>query len=364
MQGILNISLNTIKSNWIALNVASFGKAAAVIKANAYGLGMNQVANALIEAGCNYFYVANLDEALELRKENTSSKISIAIFEGFFEGSELIYLNNNLIPIINNLNQLKRLNNFNFVNKKNQSIKAILNIDTGMNRLGLSSEEIDFVLKNKSILDNTRWDFIMSHLANANDAANKSNCQQLNKMKFFSKLIPNVKLSLANTFGIKLGPNFCLDQTRPGIGLYGIDSNGNNINLMSKSLKFPFELLAPIIQIKNVNIGEEISYGGVDTTHRNSKLATIGIGYADGWLRFLKKNSSFLIEGKECKVIGNITMDSFILDVTNINKTKLKEETYIRLVDNSNLKHILRDLEIISYEFLTLIGNRIIRRYN
>ena len=240
MQGILNISLNTIKSNWTALNDASFGKAAAVIKANAYGLGMNQIANALIEVGCNFFYVANLDEALELRKENSSNKISIAIFEGFFEGNEPIYFNNNLIPIINNLNQLKRLNNFNIVNKNNQSMKAILNIDTGMNRLGLSSEEIEFVLKNKSLLNNTRWEFIMSHLANANDTANKSNYQQLNKMKSFSKLIPNVKLSLANTFGIKLGHNFCLDQTRPGIGLYGIDSNGNNINLLSKSLKLPF----------------------------------------------------------------------------------------------------------------------------
>jgi len=78
----------------------------------------------------------------------------------------------------------------------------------------------------------------------------------------------------------------------------------------------------------------------------------------------LKKNSSFLIEGKECKVIGNITMDSFILDITNIKKIKLKEESYVSLIDNANLRHILRNLEIISYEFLTLIGNRIVRRYN
>lgn len=364
MQGFLNISLNKIKSNWIALNAASQGKAAAVIKANAYGLGMNKIAKALVEVGCNYFYVANIDEAIELRKENTSNKISIAIFEGFFEGSELIYFNNNLIPIINNLNQLKRLNDFNVLNKKNQTIKAILNIDTGMNRLGLNSEEINFILRNKSILYNTKWEFIMSHLANSNDIANKNNYKQLKKIITFSKAMPNVKLSLANTFGIKLGSKFCLDQTRPGIGLYGIDGDGNNINLMSQNLKIPFELFAPIIQIKNVNVGEQISYGGIDTTNKNSKLATIGIGYADGWLRLLKKNSSFLIEGQECKVIGNITMDSFILDITNIKKIKLKEESYVSLIDNSNLKHILRNLEIISYEFLTLIGNRIVRRYN
>ena len=364
MQGFLNISLNKIKSNWIVLNAASQGKASAVIKANAFGLGMNKIAKSLIEVGCNYFYVANLDEALELRKENTSNKVSIAILEGFFEGSEIIYVENNLIPIINNLNQLKRLNDFNVLNKGNQNLKAILNIDTGMNRLGLNSEEINFILRNKSILENTKWDFIMSHLANSNDAANKNNYKQLEKIKKFSKLMPNVKLSLANTCGIKLGSKFCLDQTRPGIGLYGIDGNGKNINLMSQNLKIPFELFAPIIQIKNVNIGEQISYGGIETTNKNSKLATIGIGYADGWLRLLKKNSSFLIEGQECKVIGNITMDSFILDITNINKTTLKEESYISLIDNSNLENILRNLEIISYEFLTLIGNRIVRRYS
>ena len=364
MQGFLNISLNKIKSNWIALNDASNGQAAAVIKANAYGLGMNKIAKALIDVGCNYFYVANLYEAIKLRKEYPSNKISIAIFEGFFEGSELIYLNNNLIPVINNMNQLQRLNQFNDSNNKKKSISAILNIDTGMNRLGLNSKEISFILRDKSILENTKWEFIMSHLANSNDPANKSNYKQLKKMKMFSKSMPDIKLSLANTCGIKLGKEFCLDQTRPGIGLFGIDGAGNNIHFMSQTLKIPFELFAPIIQIKDVKIGEKISYGGVDSTKRNSKLATLGIGYADGWLRLLKKNSSFFIEGQKCSVIGNITMDSFMIDITDINKIKLKEETYISLIDNSNFKSILGNLEIISYEFLTLIGNRVIRRYN
>ena len=364
MQGILNISLKKIKSNWITLNEASQGKAAAVIKANAYGLGMNEIAKALIEVGCNYFYVANLEEAIKLRKENTSNKISIAIFEGFFKGNELIYLHNNLIPVINSLNQLDRLNKFNIFKKKNECIKAILNIDTGMNRLGLNSDEIDLILKDKSILENTKWDFIMSHLANSNQASNINNYNQLKKLKMFSKLFPHIKLSFANTSGIKLGANFCLDQTRPGIGIYGIDGEGNNINLMSQNLEIPFELFAPIIQIRNVNIGEQISYGGIDTTKKKSRLATLGIGYADGWLRLLKKNSSFLIEGQQCKVIGKITMDSFIIDITDINKAELKEENYISLVDNSNLKNILRNLDIISYEFLTLIGNRVIRKYN
>ena len=363
MQGFLNVSLDIIKYNWIALNNASNGKAAAVIKANAYGLGMFPITKTLIDAGCNYFYLANLDEAVDLRKKYPSTDISIAVFEGFFKGNETIYSNNNLIPIINNLNQLKRLNKFNCSNQNKDSIKAILHIDTGMNRLGLKSEEIEYIFENQNILKSTMWEFAMSHLTNSGEVQNKTNKEQLNKINSFSQLFPYFKLSLANTGGIVLGDQFCLDQTRPGIGLYGIDSFGNNINLKTKQLKVPFELFGPIIQIKDVPIGEEVSYGGKDRTIRNSKLATIGIGYADGWLRLLKKNSCFLIDGQECNIIGNITMDSFILDITDIKTKILKEGSYIKFIDKSNLKDILKSLDLISYEFLTLIGNRIKRKY-
>ncbi len=361
MQGILKISLEKIKSNWIILNNASGGNAAAVIKANSYGMGMIEIAKTLINAGCNFFYVANLEEGKQLRKNITSKNINIAIFEGFFEGSELSYFENKLIPIINNLEQLTRINNLNLEGKK---LNAILNIDTGMNRLGLSYQEINFLKNNQEILNITKWNFIMSHLANSNSYEDQSNQKQLNKIIEFSKFFPNIKLSLANTGGIKLGSNFCLDQTRPGIGLYGINNLGENIKIMSKKLTLPFELYAPVIQIRDVKINEPISYDGIDITKRNSKLATIGIGYADGWLRLLKQNSCFIIEKHKCKILGNITMDSFILDVTNVKEITLKQGDYFCLLDNSNISNIIKDSGIMSYELLTLIGNRIVRQYN
>ena len=157
-----------------------------------------------------------------------------------------------------------------------------------MNRLGFNQNEINLLLSNKELLNLIEWDFIMSHLANADKIKNKENVKQLDKILQFSKILPNIKLSLANSAGIMLGSRFCLDQTRPGIGLYGIDNCGNNIKLNSKSLKFPLSLHGPIIQLRNVNVGEKVSYGGVDITKRKSRLATIGIGYADGWLRLLK----------------------------------------------------------------------------
>ena len=361
MHGIINICLKDIKSNWEALNNASNGKASAVIKANAYGMGMVKVAKTLIDAGCNYFYVANLNEGIKLRKEFKSKDIQIAIFEGFLKGTEQAYIKYKLNPIINNFDQLLRLKT---LVTQGYKIKTILNIDTGMNRLGFSQKEISLLLSNKELLNFVEWDFVMSHLANAHDVKNKANLKQLDKILQFSKILPNIKLSLANSAGIMLGTKFCLDQTRPGIGLYGIDNYGNNIELNFKSLKLPLNLYGPVIQIRDVDIGEKVSYGGIDITKRKSILATIGIGYADGWLRLLKPNSSFFITKKKCNIIGNVTMDSFVLDVTSLKEMLPKEGDYLCLLDNTNIKSILTKLNLISYELLTLMGNRLLRKYN
>ena len=360
MKPTLKISLDDIKTNWKSLNKASKGKAAAVVKANAYGMGMLRIVEALLEAGCCYFYVANINEALKLREKFNSKQISIAVFEGYFEGNQKIYAENDLIPILNSLEQVKRFKNYATLQQKT---KAILNIDTGMNRLGLNQTESEFLIKNKVILDNIELEYIMSHLANAQENENKKNLIQLNKVKEFSKNFPTIKLSLSNSCGIRLGSEFCLDQTRPGIGLFGIDNFGKCINLGAEKLILPVKLFAPIIQIKDVKAGEPVSYGGIDILKRNSILATIGLGYADGWLRLLKRNSSFFIGYEKCKIVGNITMDSFVLDITNVKNKKLKEGDYICLLESSNFEYILKNIGLISYELLTLMGERICREY-
>ena len=360
MQGKLEIYLNDIMSNWQLLNLASNGNAAAVVKANAYGTGAVKVTNALIKAGCKYFYVANLSEGIELRKNIANKEISIAVLEGLFKGNEIVYFKNRLTPVINNLDQLKRLFLF---SKQGKKIKSILNIDTGMNRLGLNSTEADFLLKNKIFVKNLEWDFIMSHLANADEPKNNKNYKQLCTFLEFSKNFPEIKLSLANSSGIMLGKKFCLDQTRPGIGLYGMNKSGQSIKVNSKKLKLPIKLFAPIIQIREVGINQEVSYGGIDITKRNSILATIGIGYADGLIRLFKENDAISIEKEKCKIMGNITMDSFVLDITNVNNSLLKESDYLCLLDGNNIPKILKGLNIISYELLTIIGSRIIRNY-
>ena len=125
----------------------------------------------------------------------------------------------------------------------------------------------------------------------------------------------------------------------------------------------PLKIYAPIIQIKEVGVGEPISYGGIDTTSKTSLLATIGIGYADGWIRLLKQNKSINIDKEKCNIMGHITMDSFVLDITKVTKNLLEECDYLCLLDNSNIKELLKDLNLISYELLTLMGSRLIREY-
>ena len=153
-------------------------------------MGMLKVAGALLEAGCNYFYVANINEGIELRKKYNSHKVYIAIFEGYLDGCQKTYKEYNLIPIINSLEQLKRLNQYAIQEDKP---RAILNIDTGMNRLGLNKAETGYLIKNKDILNNIKWDYVMSHLANAQEKENHNNLIQLNKITKFSKTFQVLK---------------------------------------------------------------------------------------------------------------------------------------------------------------------------
>ena len=180
----------------------------------------------------------------------------------------------------------------------------------------------------------------------------------------YAKYFKNKKISLSNTGGILLGKKFILDQTRPGIGIYGYDANGKNIILNKKKLNFPAKLKVPILQIRYGKKGDKVSYGRTETLNRDSKLATIGIGYADGILRMLKKNISLMINGKSCRIIGSITMDSLIIDITDVEGKNLKVGSYLELINEELLIQWNKsDLGISIYELFTLISNRVIRKY-
>ena len=360
MQCILEISLKKVKSNWEEINKYSDLKASAVVKANAYGFGLEETALALSQSGCNFFYVAQIEEGIKLRNLLKSDKIKIGILEGMLHHPEE-YERNNLIPVINNLNQLNA-----YIKSKKlfPQIKGILHIDTGMNRLGLDKKELDYALDNISYITSVNFEFIMTHFSNSNVQDDNFNNIQYEKILNINSYFKNKKISLSNTGGILLDKKFILDQTRPGIGIYGYDANGKKIILNKKNLNFPAKLKVPVLQIRFGKKGDKVSYGRTETLYRDSKLATIGIGYADGILRLLKKNMSIKINGKHCKIIGSITMDSLIVDITDIDAKNLKIGSYFELINEDFLINFNKnEIGLSIYELFTLISNRVIRKY-
>ena len=360
MQCILEISLKKIKSNWEKINKYSNFKASAVVKANAYGFGLEEIATALNQSGCNFFYVAQIEEGIKLRNRLKSNKIKIGVLEGMLHHPEE-YKKNNLIPVINNLSQLNKFINY---KKLNPQVKSILHIDTGMNRLGLDANELDYIQENISYFSSINFEFIMTHFSNSNDQNDNFNYIQYEKILKINSYFKNKKISLSNTGGILLDKKFILDQTRPGIGIYGYDANGENIVLNKKNLNFPAKLKVPILQMRFGKKGDKVSYGRTVKLNRNSKLATIGIGYADGILKMLNKNISLIINGKSCQIIGSITMDSLIIDITDVDTKDLRVGSYLELIDEEFLiKWNKYKLRISIYELFTLISNRVIRKY-
>ena len=363
MQSVLKISLKDIQENWKILNKLSYNNASAVVKANAYGLGLIEVSEALNMVGCNFFYVAQLEEAIKLRKKLKSKKVNIAIFEGFIH--DLYYYKKyRLSPIINDYSQIIKLNKFNSLNKNNP-LKCILNCDTGMNRLGFEKKDIEILANNLESFKNLEIFFLMSHLSNASSTKDPKNKAQLREFQRISKYFKNTKLSLSNTNGVLLGKDYILNQTRPGIGIYGLDANGKNISLLKKQFSFPFVLKCPIIQIRSVKKGQKVSYNGLTKLNRDSILATIGIGYADGILRSLRKQIKIKINNIQCKIVGAITMDSIIIDITDLKIVSLKVGDYVELCNKNNFfTNFIKNSNVNVYEFFTLLSDRIVKDYN
>ena len=190
MQCILEISLKKIKSNWEKINIYSDFKASAVVKANAYGFGLEEIALALSQSGCNFFYVAQFEEGIKLRHCLKSNDIKIGILEGMVYHPEE-YKKNNLIPVINNLNQL---NSFIEFKKLSKDLKSILHIDTGMNRLGLDKNELELALENISYISSVDFEYIMTHFSNSNVQNDNFNNVQYKEILRLNSYFNNKKL--------------------------------------------------------------------------------------------------------------------------------------------------------------------------
>ena len=339
--GTATIDLNAIRQNWQKLRSMSINDAAAVVKANAYGLGLKQVAQALYAEGARIYFVATAEEGAELRS-SLGEIPEIYIFSGHMIGDTELIRNYNLIPLLNSIEQLSRHSEL--LREKKFGVQ----LDTGMNRLGIEPKEWENV---KELTLSLNPVLIMSHLACADEPDHKMNSKQLNTFLTLTNKI-NVKKSLAATGGILLGPEYHFDLTRPGIGIYGCSPMKDCLPVLNIDI--------PVIQIRDIESGETVGYGNTWTSPSKKRIATISAGYADGIFRAAGQKTKLYFEEIGCPIVGRISMDLIGVDITSLNGEPDRLEL---LNSQQTIDEIADDVGTIGYEFLTSLGHRYNREY-
>lgn len=366
MPGTLSINLAAIKANWqtFRAQLAPTCECAAVVKANAYGLGVQPVATTLSQAGCDTFFVANLAEAQELRSFLTAEK-RIFILSGVRQGEEAECIESGFIPVLVSLPHIEAWAQA--CRQLGAQAFSALKVDTGMHRLGLTQDEFSQLLSQPELILSCSPVLLMSHLACANDSTHPLNNEQLQVftacVDAIRKVVPTIKTSLANSGGVFLGGDFHGDLVRPGIGLYGGNPTDKNTNPMQSVAT----LTLPILQIKTVAGPASVGYGATYTVAQGEKktLAIAEGGYADGFLRSLSNNGFGLFAGQQVPVVGRVSMDSIIFDISDIDETLIQKHPAEIVVvhPDHDIDALATEANTIGYEILTSLGQRYRRVY-
>jgi alanine racemase len=344
MQSTLTINLNAICSNWRALDVktAATVETGAVIKADAYGLGVGPVGQALQKAGAKTFFVALASEGAALRKAIGPAS-RIFVFSGYMQGDESAFDEFDLTPLLNSADQTTR-----FLTDRHGAACG-LQLDSGMNRLGMEADELTSIMAQIPALSPV---LIMSHLACADEPEHPQNAAQLTAFNEMTAALQGYRRSLSATGGIFLGADYHMDITRPGIGLYGGDPFMEAQPVVTLSL--------PIIQTRPVAVGESVGYGATWVATRPSIIATVAGGYADGLIRAMGPNARLYAGDVACPIVGRVSMDLITVDVTNLAKVSAS----LDILNATQTVDVLAGAAgTIGYEILTSLGNRYQRVY-
>lgn len=361
----LTIDLGAIAENYRRIaKEAGAAKAAACVKADAYGLGMEKVAPVLAAAGCTDFFVAEPLEGVRLRALLPHAQIYV--LDGFFTGAGPLYAEHGLIPMLATRAQVEDWLAFtqSADSESAGKLPAGLHFDTGINRLGLEREEADWLLANEETRAALRIELVMSHLACAEEAESPMNERQLERFRALRARFPEARASLCNTAGVFLGPDYHFDLVRPGIGLYG----GNPMHEHRES---PFEpavyASGRILQVRHLEAGETVGYGATFTASRPMRIATIAVGYGDGFFRRVgdqKPQAEVVICGYRVPLAGRVSMDLITADVSALPKDLPKVGDMAEILGaRVSIDHLATAAGTIGYEVLTRLGNRYHRTY-
>jgi len=354
---IIEIDLARVVANWRALaaRVEPAG-CAAVVKADAYGLGAPQVSAVLAAAGCRLFFVATPDEGIALRSALPAS-CEIAVLNGPVPGSAEEFVFHRLVPVLNEPGQIA---DWTEVARRYGGLPAMLHVDTGMARLGLSATEFGRLSDQLSQQGATRWRALISHLACADQPAHPLNDLQLARFASVREHFGGLPASLAASSGIFLGRAFHLDFVRPGAALYGINPQPGTPNPMHQVVR----LKGRILQVREVEQGESVGYGAAHVMDHPGRLATVAVGYADGWLRSLSHRGSGCLGGKRLPLLGRVSMDLVVFDVSDAEPSLARPGGFIELLDDDyGVDAAAADAGTIGYEILTALSQRCHRIY-
>jgi alanine racemase len=360
--GRLTIDLGAVAANYRSLceRLAPSGAACgAVVKADAYGLGMAEVAPPLWAEGCRQFFVAIAEEGLQLRK--LLPEAEIYIFNGADSESADAIAEAALVPVLNHPGQIADWAGE--AQRCGRMLPAMLHVDTGITRLGLSDADTRSVADNPAALAGIRITGVMSHLACAEDPDHGMNAKQLDAFRAALAILSPLgapTVSFANSSGIFLGPDYHFDLARPGAALYGLTPVIAGPNPMKQVIN----LQGKILQTRLIDTPSAVGYGATHLAERGRRIATVGVGYADGYLRSLGGAAHAFVGRNRVPVVGRVSMDLITLDVTDVPERDTRPGTWVDLIgDAPTVDDIAREAGTIGYEILTLLGHRYARRY-
>lgn len=347
----VRVDLSAVRHNFrvIQEKIGATRRVFAVVKANAYGMGLGQVARALAMAGCRHFVVAFPEEGFLLREILKDAQIYV--LSGAWEGMEAAFVANHLIPVLNDEESMARWHAY------GGGAPCAVHIDTGMARTGFEPQDFARVVERVKALHVT---CLMSHFANSDTAEHPFNETQRARFEALCALLPEVPTCFANSCGLTLGAPFWGDYVRPGLSLYGLAPD----NAPEYGLRSALAVRARIVQVREIQPGQNVGYGMLWEATRPSRIATVAMGYADGLPRALSNKGAMWIDGQRVPIVGRVSMDFTTLDVTDLDPCMAGVGDWADLFyDSATLESQAQAAGAATHEFLVGLGPRCVRIY-
>lgn len=353
--GRLTINLGALVQNWQTLaQLAAPGECAGVVKANAYGLGLEPVSRALWKAGCRTFFVALPQEAFELR--TYLPEASIYCLGGLTPTGASDFAGHAIRPVLNTPDEVREWADHDGAHE------AALHVDTGMTRLGLTLEDAANLAADADLMGRLNLTHVMSHLACADEPDHALNDVQIASFNKVRSLFPGLAASLANSAGTLQGARFRHDLARPGIALYG----GQSVIPCPVDLRPVVTLEARIMQVREAKAGEAVGYGATKTLRRDSRIAILGIGYADGYHRLVGSHpdAHVMVNDQLAPLLGRVSMDLIAADITEPHFDGVRAGMFVDVINSQiTVDRVAGWANTIGYEVLTGLGPRYARTY-